>query len=91
MTIDNNNSRDIFVHDRDTDEDGEFDEPLDISTVRISVDSDGNQVDGNSFAAAISSDGRFVAFESDATSSLTRTLVFHRKKDKEVFLHVERK
>ena len=38
------------------------------TTVRVSVDSDEAQGDGDSYAASISSDGRFVAFESAATN-----------------------
>ncbi len=37
-------------------------------TLRVSVDSAGNQANGPSFAPAISNDGRYVAFESDATN-----------------------
>jgi Tol biopolymer transport system component len=55
---DTNNTSDIFVHDRETG-----------VTERVSVDSAG--VQGNSASgqfAAISGDGRFVAFDSDATN-----------------------
>ena len=38
------------------------------TTVRVSVDSDEAQGDGDSYAASISSDGRFVAFESAASN-----------------------
>jgi len=63
---DTNGFTDIFVHDRDTDEDGVFDEVGNIETVRVSIDSGGNQVVGNSENAAISQDGRHVAFQSNA-------------------------
>src|SRR4029453_14377823 len=36
--------------------------------VRASVDSAGNQANGDSYDVALSADGRFVAFESDATN-----------------------
>ncbi len=49
--------RDIFVRDLTT-----------ARTTRVSVDSAGRQTNGASFKAAISADGRFVAFESDATN-----------------------
>jgi Tol biopolymer transport system component len=49
--------RDIFVRDLTT-----------SSTTRVSVDSAGGQANGASFNAAISADGRFVAFESSATN-----------------------
>jgi subtilisin-like proprotein convertase family protein len=59
---------DVFVHDRDTDADGIFDEPGAISTIRASVDSVGSQANQSSDSATISEDGRFVAFESSATN-----------------------
>ena len=63
---DTNNFTDIFVHDRDSDGNGIFDEPGSVSTTRVSVNSSGLQ--GNSFSgsASISADGRFVAFDSGA-------------------------
>jgi Tol biopolymer transport system component len=65
---DTNGLRDIFVHDRDTDADGIFDEPAFIKTVRVSVSSTGAQATtNNSFAPSISSTGRYVAFESLAS------------------------
>ena len=54
---DTNNKSDIFVHDRQTG-----------STVRVSVASDGTQANGDSISPAISSDGRFVAFASEASN-----------------------
>jgi Tol biopolymer transport system component len=54
---DTNGRRDIFVYDMAT-----------RATTRVSVDSLGRQANGPSFSAAISGDGRFVAFESDATN-----------------------
>ncbi|UCF79287.1 MAG: PD40 domain-containing protein [Candidatus Eiseniibacteriota bacterium] len=48
---------DAFVHDRQTHE-----------TTRVSVDSAGNQGNDMSLSASISADGRFAAFESDATN-----------------------
>ena len=48
---------DIFVHDRDSGE-----------TSRVSLASNGTEADAESFEASISEDGRFVAFESDATN-----------------------
>jgi Tol biopolymer transport system component len=54
---DNNAKRDIFVYDRQND-----------TTERISVSSDGTEADELSLNASISADGRYVAFDSDATN-----------------------
>jgi Tol biopolymer transport system component len=54
---DTNNTHDIFV--RDT---------LTNTTTRVSVDSAGNQANSNSDGPSISADGRFVAFDSDASN-----------------------
>ena len=67
---DNNSVVDIFVHDRDADGDGVFDEPGNITTVRVSVNSngvEGNTVNGSQIPS-ISADGRFVAFTSGASN-----------------------
>jgi Tol biopolymer transport system component len=63
---DTNDDCDIFVRDRDTDDDDVFDEPGHVSTVRVSVASDGTEANGDSYFATMSADGRFVAFESYA-------------------------
>jgi len=65
---DSNGSWDVFVRDRDTDADSIFDESGAVSTTRVSVDSGGTQGNADSDDAAISSDGRFVAFQSVATN-----------------------
>ncbi|MBZ0320264.1 MAG: hypothetical protein K8L91_27880 [Anaerolineae bacterium] len=57
FTGDNNASRDIFVYDRMT-----------CTTSVVSVSSTGAIADGNSNNAAISGDGRYVAFDSLATN-----------------------
>jgi Tol biopolymer transport system component len=54
---DTNGSEDVFVHDRQTGQ-----------TTRASVDSTGIEGDGDSVLPRISSDGRYVAFESLATN-----------------------
>ncbi|MDP9386901.1 MAG: Ig-like domain-containing protein [Actinomycetota bacterium] len=57
---DTNGVYDIFVHDRDTG-----------ATTRVSVDSAGGQASGgHSLHAAVSDDGRYVAFNSSATNLL---------------------
>ncbi len=80
---DTNGSTDIFVHDRDTDGDGIYDEPGAVSTVRVSVDSGGVEGDNNSNFPSISGDGRYVAFESDASNLVDDD--FNGKTD--VFVH----
>lgn len=60
---DTNGWKDVFVHDRDTDTDGIFDEPGAISTIRVSVASGGGQIGAYSlYPPSISADGHFVAF-----------------------------
>jgi len=65
---DTNGLQDIFVHDRDTDEDGSFDVPGAISTERVSEPTGGGQADRDSSYPDISNDGRFVVFHTDATN-----------------------
>jgi Tol biopolymer transport system component len=66
VVSDTNELYDVFLHDRDTDGDGIFDEPGDVSTIRLSVASDGTEGNGHSTTPVISADGRYVAFESEA-------------------------
>jgi Tol biopolymer transport system component len=54
---DTNATRDVFVHDRQTD-----------ATTRVSVSGAGAQANAFSSSAAISADGRYVAFASNATN-----------------------
>lgn len=62
---DTNGTRDVFVHDRDSDGDGVFDEQGAISTERINVGFDGMQTaDADGGYSSISEDGRFVVFQS---------------------------
>lgn len=72
---DTNGYRDIFVHDRDLDQNGVFDEVDATSTVRVNVSEFGDEgngesgletVAGQSARPSISADGRFVTFISDA-------------------------
>lgn len=66
---DTNGKFDIFVHDRDADGDGVFDEPGAVATRRVNLSSDDEEANnlGSQFPA-ISRDGRFVAFSSFATN-----------------------
>lgn len=54
---DNNARQDIFVHDRNSG-----------TTARVSVPDGGGEADGHSDAPAISGDGQWIVFESDATN-----------------------
>lgn len=55
---DTNNRGDIFRHDRLTRE-----------TIRLSVGTYGSELNGDSFRPAVSADGRYIAFVSDATNA----------------------
>jgi hypothetical protein len=63
---DTNQRQDVFVHDRDADADGVFDEPDPgaRATARVSVGAGGAQGGADAFDAAISADGRVAAFAS---------------------------
>jgi Tol biopolymer transport system component len=66
---DTNGVRDVFLHDRDADDDGIYDEPGAILTTRVSVNSDGVENNGGGgVASSISADGRFVSFNSPASN-----------------------
>ena len=68
--------QDIYVHDRDFDGNGTYDEAGGVSTVRVSVDSVGNEQIGESLFPSISGDGRYVAFQSNADLVVDDTLGF---------------
>ena len=68
---DTNGFGDVFVRDRDTDGDGIFDEAGSVSTTRVSVSGAGAQSNGESYYAAISAEGRYVAFSSGASNLVT--------------------
>jgi hypothetical protein len=63
---DNAGNRDVFLRDRDFDNDGLFDEPGEVLTTRISTGWDGSEANNDSWEVSISGDGRYVAFSSDA-------------------------
>jgi hypothetical protein len=67
---DTNGTTDVFLHDRDADEDGIFDEPDAVETIRVSLASDGIQADAtiNTSASGLSGDGRYVVFGGSATN-----------------------
>jgi len=64
---DTNGALDVFVHDRDPDGNGVFDEGNGVTT-RVSVRTSGLEGNGDSTSAAISADGKFVAFTSHASN-----------------------
>lgn len=66
--LDTNLVDDIFLHDRDVDQDGIFDEPGAIATRRISVSLTGAEALGASGGSKISADGSRVVYYSDATN-----------------------
>ena len=69
---DTNGKWDVFVHDRATG-----------TTERVSVRSNGNEANGDSGLPALSSDGRFVAFEGYASN----LVVGDRNRTDDVFVH----
>jgi|GEM_PF-1305764 len=81
---DTNGTWDVFLHDRQTGQ-----------TTRVSVTSGGGQGDGPSEYPAISPDGRYVAFESDATRLVSgdtngvRDVFLHDRGSSEVDLWIE--
>ncbi|MEO7912228.1 MAG: hypothetical protein ABIV47_21500 [Roseiflexaceae bacterium] len=72
VALDANNAGDIFVHDRQTGQ-----------STRVSVSSIGAEGQGASNDPAISADGRYIAFVSDAANLVDNDLGGHR----DVFLH----
>jgi cold shock CspA family protein len=65
VSNDGNFADDVFVHDRDPDGNGKFDEGNGVTT-RASVNSAGKEADGMNFRPSISADGNLVAFYSYA-------------------------
>jgi hypothetical protein len=64
---DTNGLLDVFLRDRDTDADGVFDEPGAVANVRVSQR---GAIEGNGASSepAITADGRYVVFRSDASN-----------------------
>lgn len=63
---DNNRRTDVFMHDRDPDENGVFDEQGSFLVRRVSVTTDGNEGSNSSFGGRMCDDGSCVAFASAA-------------------------
>ncbi|MGE5380834.1 MAG: chitobiase/beta-hexosaminidase C-terminal domain-containing protein, partial [Methylocystaceae bacterium] len=67
----NDGTTQIYVHDRDTDGDGIYDEPGAITTKRVSVSNTGAQANQSCYDPKISGNGRYVTFTSAATNLVT--------------------
>ncbi len=64
----NGQEGDVFLHDRDADEDGIYDEPGAVALELLSVASDATQGNADSMELSVSPDGRYVAFRSYASN-----------------------
>jgi cysteine-rich repeat protein len=85
---DGNGATDVFARDRDTDEDGVFDEVGAVATVRLTDAAiGGDPTGGVTLNAAITRDGRHVVFSSSATnldaSPLEGVFVLDRDSDRD--------
>jgi WD40 repeat protein len=63
MTTDSNGKRDVFLVDRNKDNDAVFDESGDFDTTRVSVKTDGSESASGSRTASIHRTGRYVVFQ----------------------------
>ena len=63
----------VYVHDRDADANGIFDEPGGVATSLVSVSPDGGHADNWTSSIRISGDGRIISFESQATNLVPGT------------------
>jgi len=80
---DTNGVADIFLRDRDVDGNGRFDEEGGTATIRVSVDSYGTEIHGSNDGPSISGDGRYVTFSSVAADAVIGDTATHSK----VLLH----
>jgi len=74
---DTNGQRDVFVHDRDADGDGEFDEPDAIETTRVSLRTGNLQGNTAALAGMITADGREVVFSASDGSPYASDVFLH--------------
>lgn len=72
---DTNRTRDIFVRDRDGNQDGHLDHPDDDFNILISKSTAGVQANGRSLFANMSPNGRFIAYWSNATNLVSGVVV----------------
>jgi len=68
---DTNTHRDVFLRDRDTDNDGVYDEPGAVTTSRISMAYDETQTNADSWEVSISYNGNYIVYSSDASNIVT--------------------
>lgn len=93
---DTNGKIDVFLHDRDADDDGIFDEQAEagaIETARVSVNGSGAEGAADSSLPTISDDGRFIAFQSDVVDLVpddtnARTDIFVHDRDTQEIIRV---
>ncbi len=74
--------RDVFIHDRDPDANGTFDEG-NGTTTRVSVSTAGQAGNDDSTRPTISNDGRYVGYNSDATNLIASDT----NAERDVFVH----
>ncbi|MBC2727352.1 X2-like carbohydrate binding domain-containing protein [Desulfosporosinus sp.] len=68
VPYDTNGKNDLFIYDRDVNETGLFDETGNTSITRVSLNASGEQLDDHCFSSSVSADGRYVAYDSEATN-----------------------
>lgn len=83
VNSDTNGFEDIFVRNRDTDGNGIFDEPGNVSTILVSVATNGTQGNWDAKFPSISGDGRFVVFTSRASNLVSNDT----NDDEDIFVH----
>ncbi len=74
---------DVFLRDRDVSADGTYDTPGDVSTIRVSLDSNGNEANAMCTRPDISGAGSLVVFASDATNLVAND----NNGARDIFLH----
>jgi uncharacterized repeat protein (TIGR01451 family) len=74
-------SENVFLRDRDTDENGVYDEPGNVETSQVNLASDDVEIhsQGHPMIPAVSADGNVVAFQSTGTTHIIRIFVRDRQ------------
>ncbi len=86
---DGNGVRDVFLHDRDVDENGILDEAGSILTVRASVDELGAERTRASSVPSVTGAGEFVAFQGNKSSGQSDILIFDRASGTSIIASVD--